>query len=122
MSWLPGTTVTSLGRTQSLEPRVRRLVLAGQPEIDEIAGDGDMVRPLRLEIGDHEIEAFAAMHARAAALPVEISQSAFDVEVAQGETAHRGQMDVRYLCKRERVGHRSYCGRGGGANSYHGRH
>jgi hypothetical protein len=61
----------AVGRAQILEPLARRLVFGGQAEIDQVAGDGDVVRPVRQHVGDNEIERRALVSVTAAALPVE---------------------------------------------------
>ena len=50
-----------IGRADALEPCPRRREFRLQRQIDEIAGDRDMVRPLRLHVGYQRVEHVAAL-------------------------------------------------------------
>ncbi len=94
-----------LGRAHRVQPRLRRLVLHRQPEIDEIARDGDMIGLVRQQVRDDEIERGARMGAPALALPVEVAEAALNVEVAQSDAGQRRKMHIRHVGKRDRFAH-----------------
>jgi hypothetical protein len=60
---------------------------------------------MRQHVGDHEIEGVAAVNLPAAAVPVEIAETALDVEVAQSEPAQGREVDVGELGESDCVRH-----------------
>jgi hypothetical protein len=71
---LPGTTVTRCGVADAFEPGLRRGEFRLQRQVDEIAGHRDVVRPLRLHVGDQRVQHLAAVIFVAVAGPVEIAE------------------------------------------------
>ena len=67
-------TVTSLRRAQALEPGQRIDVLLRQADVDEVAGDGDVVGRLRLEVGDDAVEHVALIGVAAVAQPIGVAE------------------------------------------------
>ncbi len=105
MSWLPGTTLIRSGEPEHLEPRQRRGMLVRQPDVAEIAADGDVVRPLGGEVGDDALERIAQMDAPALAHPVETAEPAFEVPIARGEAGDRPEMHVGQVRDGDGFGH-----------------
>ena len=66
----------------------------GQPEIDEITGDGDVVGLLLDQIVGEDVEDVAAMHEFPPAMPIHIAQHALAEEVAAAGARHRAQMNI----------------------------
>ena len=99
------------GRPHTSEPLPRRAEFRFQREIDEIAGDGDVVGGLRLHVGDQRVQHLAAIIFAAVAGPVEIAERAFACEFGQPRFGQRRQMRVRQM--RELEGrHRHLLARG----------
>ena len=63
--------------------------LLGQAEIDEVAGDGDVVGLLLDQIAGQHVEHVAAMHELPAAMPIDITEHALAEEVAPARPRHR---------------------------------
>ena len=93
-------------RADLVQPCGRRLVLSGQPQVDEIAGDGDMIGLVRQHVGHDEIERRAVVRAAALALPIDVAEAALDVEMTQRNSRHRRKMHIRHVGKRDRFAHR----------------
>ncbi len=68
--------------------------LLRQAEIDEVAGDGDLVGLALHDIAGEEVEDLAAMHELAAAMPVHVAEDALRHEVAAARARHRAQVNV----------------------------
>ena len=91
-----------LRRADAFQPGRRRRELRLQREIDEIAGDRDVVRLLRLEVGDQRVEHVAAVIFVPVAGPVEIAEPALAGEIAQPRRWQRRKMRVGQMRQRER--------------------
>ncbi len=65
-----------------------------QPEIDEIAGDGDVVRLLLDDVAGDEIEDLAPVHVFPPAMPIDVADHALAQQLAALGARHRAQMDV----------------------------
>ena len=65
-----------------------------EPEIDEIAGHGDVVRFSLDDIAGQKVEDLAPMHQLAPAMPVDITEDALAHELDAPSRRHRAQMDV----------------------------
>ena len=94
-----------LRRADAFEPGLRGLELRLQRQIDEIAGDRDVVRPLRLHVGDQRIQHLAAVIFVAVAGPVEIAERALAGEIADTRRRQRRQMRIGQMRQREGVHH-----------------
>ena len=94
-----------LRRADAFEPRLRRLELRLQRQIDEIAGHRDVVRPLRLQVGDQRIQHLAAVIFVAVAGPVEIAKRALADEIAHPRRGQRRQMRIGQMRQREGIRH-----------------
>jgi hypothetical protein len=66
----------------------------GQPEVDQVSGDRDVIRLPLGEVVGEQVEHIAPMHVFAAAMPVHITQHALGEQVAALGARHRAQMDV----------------------------
>ena len=70
-------------RADTGKPRTRLREFVGQREIDEVAGDRDVVGPLRPDIGNHSVQHIAPVEGLPAALPVQIAERALARELTQ---------------------------------------
>ena len=68
-------------RPDTLQPRARRHEFRRKREIHEIAGDGDVIRLLRLHIVDKEIKHLAPVDGMPIAFPVQIAECALAREL-----------------------------------------
>ena len=93
--------VTRSRRADAFEPGLRRREFRLQRQIDEIAGDRDVVRRLRLHVGDQRVEHLAAVIFVAVAGPVEIAERALAREIAKPRRGQRRQMRVGQMRQRE---------------------
>ena len=73
-----------------------------QRQVDEIAGHRDVVRPLRLHVGDQRVQHLAAVIFVAVAGPVEIAERALAREIAKPRRGQRRQMRIGQMRQRER--------------------
>ena len=89
-------------RADAFEPDARRGEFRVEGEIDEIAGHGDMVRPLRLHVGDQRIQHVAPVIFVAVTGPVKITERALAGEIAQARRRQRRQMRIRQMRQRVR--------------------
>jgi hypothetical protein len=78
----------------ALQPRPRRRKLRLEREVDEVAGDRDVIRRLRLHVRHQRVEHLAAMDLMAIARPVEIAERALAREIAQPRRGQRRQMRI----------------------------
>ncbi len=83
-----------LRRTEGLQPFARRDDLAGQADIDEVAGDGDVVRPLRDQIVEQPGQHRSGQRMHAAAAPVHIAEHPFRGELAGADARQRTEMRI----------------------------
>src|SRR5262249_39911962 len=63
-------------------------------EIDEVAGDRDVVDSARLEIGDDPVERRPQMKVPAVVLPVHVAEQSFARELVRSRRGHRRKMWV----------------------------
>jgi hypothetical protein len=108
-----------LRRPQALEPGERVDALLRQADVDEIAGDGDVVGPLRPEVGDDAVEHQPLIHRPAVAHPVGVAQRALKVPIARAEAGDRPQVDIGQVrdgkgCRHRSVGALQVCLRSSG--------
>ena len=61
---------------QRLQPQPRQLDLPVERQIDEIAGDGDVVGRVRLHVRDDRVDDGVVQEAAAVALPVDVAEHA----------------------------------------------
>ena len=94
-----------LRRADAFEPGLRRGELRFQRQIDEVAGHRDVVRPLRLHVGDQCVQHLAAVIFVAVAGPVEIAQRTLAREIPKPRLGQRRQMRIGQMRQRERFGH-----------------
>ena len=92
-------------RPERREPGARRRVFARKRDVDEVAGHGDVVRRLRLEIRHDAREQVGAVNEPALALPVEKAGRAFAHELGQSGRRQRSEMGVRQMRKDEHGTH-----------------
>jgi hypothetical protein len=89
-----------IGFADVSQPRQRWREFRLQREIDQVAGDGDVVGPLRMQVRDQRIEHLAPLIFMASARPVEIAERALARELGhprrrQGRQMRIGQMRQR---------------------------
>ena len=72
-----------LGAADGSEPVAGALILDRQRQIDEVAGDGDVVGRLRFQVARDLIENFAAMDMFALAVPIDEAEPALADELRQ---------------------------------------
>ena len=111
---IAGNDADAVRRADALQPRLRRREFCFQRQVDQIAGDRDVVRLLRLQVRDQRIEHLAAMEFLPVALPVEIAERAFAREIAQAARRQRRQMRIGQMGQREcrhHGGSAGYCAR-----------
>ena len=93
------------GRAERIEPGARRRVFVRQRQIDEVAGDRDVVRRLRLEIGDDAREHVRPVDRFALAPPVDEAGRALADQLDKPRLRQRRKMRIRqmrqYECHRE---------------------
>ena len=77
--------------TNTFQPGPRRRKLRVQRQVDEVAGDRDLVRRLRLKVRHQRIEHIAPVEFVPIAGPVEIAERALSREIAQPLRGHRRQ-------------------------------
>ena len=83
-----------LGRPERFQPELRQFDLAVERQVDEVAGDGEMVDAHGLDVGDDRAD-HAIMHDVAAmALPVDVADHALGREVPIGYIGKGTEMDV----------------------------
>ena len=83
-----------LRRADAFEPGLGRREFRLQRQVDEVAGYRDVVRPLRLHVGDQRVEHLAAVIFVAVADPVEIAQRPLAGEFAEPCRGQRRQMRI----------------------------
>ena len=81
-------------RTDTLEPGRGRSKLGLQCQVDEITGDRDVIRHLRLQIGHQNIEHVAPVISVAVARPVQIAERALAHEFGKPWAWQRRQMRI----------------------------
>ncbi len=85
----------------ALQPVQRRSKFGFQREVDEVAGDRDLIRLLRLHVRYQRIEHVAAMEFLAIAGPVEIAERAFAGEFGKPRVRQRRKMRIGQVSQRE---------------------
>ena len=88
-------------RADALQPFQRRRKLRLQREIDQVAGDRDLIRRLRLDVQHQRIEHVAAMEFPAIARPIEIAERALAGEFAQPQARQRRKMRIGQMGQHE---------------------
>ena len=66
----------------------------GQAEIDEVAGDGDVVGVLLDHVFRDDVEDLAPVREFPPAMPVDVAEHAFAHQLAAPHERHRAQMDI----------------------------
>ena len=94
-----------LRRADAFEPGLGRGEFCLQRQVDEIAGHRDVVRPLRLHVGDQRVQHLAAMIFVAVAGPVEIAERTLAREFAKPRLGQRRQMGIGQVRERKGIGH-----------------
>jgi len=94
-----------LRRADAFEPGLGRGEFRLQRQVDEVAGDRDVVRALRLHVGDQRVQHLAAVIFVAVAGPVEIAQRALAREIAKLRLGQGRQMRIGQMRQREGIGH-----------------
>jgi hypothetical protein len=94
-------------RAERIEPHPRRRIFGRQRQIDEIAGDGDVVRLLRLEVGDDARQHLGLMDRLALAPPVDEAGHALADQLVEPRRRQWRKMWIRQM--RQHVGHLIFC-------------
>ena len=94
-----------LRRADAFEPGLGRGEFCLQRQVDEIAGHRDVVRPLRVHVGDQRVQHLAAVIFVAVAGPVEVAERALAREIAKPRRGQRRQMRIGQMRQREGIGH-----------------
>jgi hypothetical protein len=94
-----------LRRADAFKPGLCRGEFRLQRQIDEIAGHRDVVRPLRLHVGDQRVQHLAAVIFVAVAGPVEIAERTLAGEIAKPRRGQGRQMRIGQMRQRESIGH-----------------
>ena len=89
------------GRAQALHHRPRQHEFIGQPDVREIAGHGDMIGPLRWNVGDQRVEHAHVVDAGAAALPVDPAGQPLAREIARARPRQGAEMQVGQMGEQE---------------------
>jgi hypothetical protein len=98
---LPGLTVMSPRRAQGLQPQPGGLELGGRGVVGQVAGDGDMVGAMGLEVGDHRRQHLGPVFA-VLATPGDATEQPFGQQVPPAERAlGRRQVRVREVREAE---------------------
>jgi hypothetical protein len=99
-SWFPGTKVTSCaGPTVSSQTRGREF--ARERDIEDIAGHGDVVRVMRLDVVDDARQHLGAVECLPAPVPVHVADGALAREVADAGRGHGAEMRVGQMRENE---------------------
>ena len=83
----------------AFQPLAGRCEFRWQRQIDQIAGDGDVVGLLDVEVRPQQVEQFAAVDGVAIALPVGVAERALADQFVQARRRQRRQMRVREMCQ-----------------------
>ena len=97
----------ALGRADAFQPGPGRFEFGSQRQVDEIAGDRDLIRRLRLHVRQQRVEHVAAMEFVAVAGPVEVAERALAGEIAKPRRRQRRQMRIGQMGQRE-CGHQRH--------------
>ena len=84
----------SARRSEMMQPFRGADEFLGQAEIDEIAGDGDVVGLLLDDVAGDEVEDLAPMHVFPPAMPIDVAEHALAQQLAAPGARHRAQMNV----------------------------
>ena len=90
-----------IGRAQLAQPARGLHELGRQRDVDQIAGDRDMVRRLGAHVLDQRVQHLAAMDAIAAALPGQVAEHPLVHQRPRRDARHRAQMQVRQMGEAE---------------------
>ena len=100
----------AVGRADALEPGAGRGEFRLQRQVDEIAGDRDVIGSLGADVVDEGVQHLAAVVSVAIARPVQIAERPLAREIAQPRFRHRRQMRIRQMrqgeCHRLKSGQR----------------
>ena len=94
---MPGIAVTSMRLADAFEPGLRRREFRFERQVDEVAGDGDVVGRLRLHVGHQRVQHLAPIIFAAVAGPVQVAEGALSRELGQPRLGQRRQMRVRQM-------------------------
>ena len=94
-----------LRRADAFEPGLSGRELRLQRQVDEIASYRDVVRPLRLQVGDQRIQNLATVIFMTVAGPVEIAERTLAGEIADTRRGQRWQMRIGQMRQREGIRH-----------------
>ena len=84
----------ALRRPEVAQPLRGKHELLGKPEIDEVAGDRDVVRLAPDNILGEHVEHVAPMHKLPPLMPIHIAEHALAEKVAAPRPGHRAQVNV----------------------------
>ena len=100
---MPGTTETSVRGAKRLQPEPGQLDLLVERQIDEVAGDGDMVGRVRPHVCHDRVDDIVVQEAAAVALPVHEADRALRDELTKLHFRQGSKMNVRKMCEPEHV-------------------
>ena len=90
---------------QCFEPPPRMGELGRERDVDEIAGDGDVVRLPAVNVVRNGIERIAPVSAMAAAPPIDVAQQALRGEFPHARPRQRTEMRVGQMCEHKWFAH-----------------
>ena len=82
------------GRRQLVQPGARGRALAGEPDLRQVAGDGDVIRRLALQVGHQGGEDLGPVNVPAAPLPGQGAQHPLVEQLAHPRGIRRGQVCI----------------------------
>ena len=88
-------------RAERVQPRARRRVFRQQPDIDEVAGDRDVVGRLRVQVAHQELDPLGAVDPVPGVPPMQIAEHALVGELAQPRPRQRREMRVGEMSENE---------------------
>ena len=89
------------GGADALQPRTGRREFRLQRDIDEIAGDGDVVGPLRPQVRNQRVQHLAAMNFVTVARPVQIPVARLPMSSRKLRRRQRRKMRIGQMRQRE---------------------
>src|SRR3954468_11354844 len=98
---IPGNNGNVFGWAHPFKPRARGRELGGKRQVDQITGDGDMVRSFRLDVSSEGIENLAAVYSVTIAPPIEVAKRPFADQFTQLGRRQWRKMWIGQVCEPE---------------------
>jgi hypothetical protein len=89
------------GIAEGFEPLRGRPVFGPQRQVDQVAGQRDVVRPVRHEVGDQRLEDLRPVDVAPAVLPGMIADEALAPQLGRAHPGQRRKVDVGEVSQRE---------------------